>query len=122
MSNGIEAWLFRINSDIESLRLDLIEMTPFEFKGMFASEIKITYTLGGLATLDLGEAGLIIDALDNGWNLPADAKFPITTERWKEAIDRLQGVYSSVVADKFEGITEDMAKDYMKEIKKMWKR
>jgi hypothetical protein len=97
-------------------------MTPSEFQGMFASEIKVSYGLGGLAILDLGKAGLIIDALDNGWNLPADQKFPITSERWQEAVSKLQGAYSSVVVDKFTGITEDMAKDYMKEIKKVWKR
>lgn len=116
-----EAWISRVNSDILSLRQDLIEMTPSEFKEMFASEIKVTYSTGGLANLDLGNAGLIIDALDKGWNLPADGKFPITTDRWQEAISKLQGAYSSVMEHKFIQITEDMVKDYLKELKKVYR-
>lgn len=116
---SVEAWATRVNNSVLELRQDLIQMTPLEFKDLFASEIRITYSPGGLATLDLGNAGLIIDALDNGWNLPADHKFPITTERWQEAVSKLQGAYSSVVESKFTEITEDMVKDYLKQLNKV---
>lgn len=114
-----EAWIARVNADVLSLRQDLIEMTPLEFKDMFASEIKITYSTGGLVNLDLGNAGLIMDALDKGWNLPADQSFPITSERWQEVVSRLQGTYSAVIENKFTQITENMVKDYLKEIEKV---